>query len=295
MLTFALTLVRHGETQYNKDKLLQVSLTFTAQCVVTARLSTRLPTCLKSGIDSPLSEIGRQQAEAAGNYLGHVKFTHAFVSNMKRAQAGQTEGGRPTADIIVKNNVHCSGMEIVCNPLLKERSFGIAEGGPVEDMKNMAKAAGQSCPDFTPPEGETPEQVKVRIVGFLESMFRRLAADHCGAGSREEPAGGGQPAGDVDEPLAGRPDDGVGDLAVHALVVSHGAYMRVVVRYLVEELRCAVPRLLKTSHLFSACPNTGICRFVFTLGRDRAGLAPTHIRCVFVNRKDHLKSGKDEQ
>lgn len=38
--------------------------------------------------------------------------------------------------------------------------FGIAEGGQVKDMKNMAKAAGQSLPEFTPPEGETIEQVK---------------------------------------------------------------------------------------------------------------------------------------
>ncbi|KAI1882263.1 hypothetical protein AGOR_G00248880 [Albula goreensis] len=128
MLTFGLTMVRHGETQYNKDKLLQ-----------------------GQGIDSPLSEIGKQQAEAAGNYLREVKFTNVFSSNMRRA--------RQTADIIVKNNVHCSGVEIVSDPQLKERSFGIAEGGPVQNMKDMAKAAGQSCPDFTPPQGETPEQI----------------------------------------------------------------------------------------------------------------------------------------
>ena len=41
------------------------------------------------------------------------------------------------------------------------QSFGIAEGGRVEDLRNMAKAAGQTCPDFTPPEGETQEQVSL--------------------------------------------------------------------------------------------------------------------------------------
>jgi len=38
--------------------------------------------------------------------------------------------------------------------------FGVAEGGRVIEMKNMAKAAGQPLPEFTPPEGETMEQVK---------------------------------------------------------------------------------------------------------------------------------------
>lgn len=37
-------------------------------------------------IDSPLSEIGIQQSEAAGRYLGDVKFTNVFVSDMKRAK-----------------------------------------------------------------------------------------------------------------------------------------------------------------------------------------------------------------
>lgn len=39
------------------------------------------------------------------------------------------------------------------------QSFGIAEGGRVIEMKNMAKAAGQPLPEFTPPKGETMEQV----------------------------------------------------------------------------------------------------------------------------------------
>lgn len=37
-------------------------------------------------IDSPLSEIGIRQSEAAGQYLRDVKFTNAFVSDMKRAK-----------------------------------------------------------------------------------------------------------------------------------------------------------------------------------------------------------------
>lgn len=37
-------------------------------------------------IDSPLSEIGIRQSEAAGQYLRDVKFTNVFVNDMKRAK-----------------------------------------------------------------------------------------------------------------------------------------------------------------------------------------------------------------
>lgn len=37
-------------------------------------------------IDSRLSEIGQQQAEAAGQYLKDVKFSNVFVSDMLRAK-----------------------------------------------------------------------------------------------------------------------------------------------------------------------------------------------------------------
>lgn len=40
------------------------------------------------------------------------------------------------------------------------QSFGVAEGKRVQDLRDMAKAAGQSMPGFTPPQGESQEQVK---------------------------------------------------------------------------------------------------------------------------------------
>lgn len=41
------------------------------------------------------------------------------------------------------------------------QSFGIAEGRRVQEVREMAKAAGQSFPGFTPPKGETQEQVRL--------------------------------------------------------------------------------------------------------------------------------------
>lgn len=39
------------------------------------------------------------------------------------------------------------------------QGFGVAEGRHKEYLKNMANAAGQSCRDYTPPGGETLDQV----------------------------------------------------------------------------------------------------------------------------------------
>ncbi|KAK5867801.1 hypothetical protein PBY51_012262 [Eleginops maclovinus] len=146
-LTFGLTLVRHGETKYNKEGLLQGQL-----------------------IDAPLSEIGLKQAEAAGCYLKDVVFSNVFVSDMLRA--------RQTAETIMKHNTSCLGLQAVCDPLLKEKSFGIAEGGRVQDLREMAKAAGQAFLDFSPPEGETQEQVKERVKEFMEKMLQKIGAEH---------------------------------------------------------------------------------------------------------------------
>ncbi|KAG7329560.1 hypothetical protein KOW79_007734 [Hemibagrus wyckioides] len=251
MLSFGLTILRHGETQYNKDGLLQ-----------------------GQGIDSPLSETGVQQAEAAGEYLQDVHFTNVFASDMKRA--------KQTAEIIVRKNKTCSHLDTVTVPALKERSFGVAEGGLVEDMKNMAKAAGQPIPEYTPPDGETMDQVKIRIGSFLKSLFQQMADEHhvkiC-QGDEFQPDG----------PLAGRPEDGVQNVFAHALVVSHGAYMRVAMRYFIEDLACTLPPGANMAQVFSACPNTGMCRFIVTLKCCNAKIQLSGIKCVFVNRRDHIK------
>ncbi|KAG9271955.1 probable fructose-2,6-bisphosphatase TIGAR A [Astyanax mexicanus] len=256
MLSFGLTIVRHGETQYNKDGLLQ-----------------------GQGIDSSLSEAGIQQAEAVGLYLEDVHFTNVFASDMKRA--------KQTAEIIVRKNKTGNGLEIVTDPSLKERSFGIAEGGRVEDMRNMAKAAGQLIPEFTPPKGETMDQVKVRISMFLKAMFQRMADDHR---DKVRPDVENQPDVETAGPLAGLPNDGVQDVPVHALVVTHGAYMRVAVRYFIEDLACSVPPGSDMSQVFSACSNTGICRFIVTLRCCNDDVTLLRMKCIFINRRDHLKA-----
>ncbi|XP_030644245.1 fructose-2,6-bisphosphatase TIGAR B [Chanos chanos] len=263
MITFGLTIVRHGETPYNKDKLLQ-----------------------GQGIDCPLSATGLQQAEAAGQYLRDLHFTKAFVSDLQRA--------KQTAEIILRNNIHSSSLELVSDPLLRERGFGIAEGRPKDDLKNMANAAGQAFRDFTPPGGETMEQVKTRFRKFFKALLQQMVDDHDSAGQSLAPGPvPGSGASEVDHPPDGLPTDGILGICAHALVVSHGAYIRVAVRHFVEDLQCSLPQGLKMSQVFSACPNTGICRFIITLSKTENGPVPTNVRCIFINRKDHLSSVKE--
>lgn len=85
-----------GETQYNKEGLLQGSVSHvdrSVTCLLWVLLYTKYEvytfiSVLRVGqtIDSALSEIGRQQAEAAGRYLKDVLFSNVFVSDMLRAQ-----------------------------------------------------------------------------------------------------------------------------------------------------------------------------------------------------------------
>nr|XP_020458592.1 probable fructose-2,6-bisphosphatase TIGAR A isoform X2 [Monopterus albus] len=254
-LTFGLTLVRHGETQYNKEGLLQ-----------------------GQAIDLPLSEMGLQQAEAAGRYLKDVKLSHVFVSDMLRAQQ--------TAETIMKHNSSCSDLQMACDPLLKEINFGIAEGGRLQDVKEMAKAAGQSFPGFTPPGGETQEQVKERVKRFIEKMLQQIGDEHWHHAGKDESSLSSPPG---TSPVEGRANDGVEGLPVHALVVTHGAYMCVAVRYFVEELHCSLPQGSNKAHVFSLSPNTGLCRFLLTLKKEEDLFKLSVVRCVFVHRAAHIR------
>ncbi|XP_071405895.1 fructose-2,6-bisphosphatase TIGAR isoform X2 [Pithys albifrons albifrons] len=139
MARFGLTVVRHGETKYNKGKILQ-----------------------GQGVDEPLSATGFRQADAAGVFLSNVKFTHVFSSDLLRA--------KQTAAAILGKNKFCRDLEIKYDARLRERKYGVAEGRPLADLKAMAKDAGEQCPSFTPAGGETLDQVRERARDFFEFL-----------------------------------------------------------------------------------------------------------------------------
>lgn len=92
-----LYLARHGETDWNKQKLLM------------------------GQIDIPLNQTGEKQAELLRDKLKSVNFDLCYSSPLKRA--------RKTAEIICKN--HC---EIIDDDLLKEKFAGKNEGKLIQNV-----------------------------------------------------------------------------------------------------------------------------------------------------------------
>ncbi|NXS10906.1 TIGAR bisphosphatase, partial [Neodrepanis coruscans] len=251
-----------GETRYNKDKILQ-----------------------GQGVDEPLSATGFRQADAAGLFLSNVKFTHVFSSDLLRA--------KQTAAAILGKNKFCKDLEIKYDARLRERKYGVAEGRPLADLKAMAKQAGEQCPSFTPSGGETLDEVKERARDFFEFLcqlavgLEHKGPDMPGASSRSSeqfvfpwtnPCSEAEPS-----------SEGAGScrtLDANVLVVSHGAYMRNWIGYLVSDLHCALPADLTKSHLSSVSPNTGVSHFVVKLGSGN--LLKPEITCVCLNQDSHL-------
>ncbi|XP_044133879.1 fructose-2,6-bisphosphatase TIGAR [Bufo gargarizans] len=264
MARFALTIVRHGETRYNKEKLLQ-----------------------GQGIDEPLSEMGFMQAEAAGRYLSDVRFTHVFSSDLIRA--------KQTACTIMKNNKLSDGIKINYDARLRERKYGIAEGQPLSELKTMAKKSGEQCPSYTPPGGETLEQVRVRAKDFFEFLCLMVMDETSAKDQTALGAAGRERVTAVDlspfinhssEIQAGCQDNSDVTLDASILLVSHGAYMRNWIKYFVEDLHFMFPPELKKSRELSVSPNTGISHFIISLKPGE--INNPGIRCICINRHDHL-------
>ncbi len=125
-------LVRHGETNWNKEGRFQ------------------------GQIDIPLNEKGKEQASKASKYLEEIEFTKAFSSSMKRPYE--------TAKIILnKNNIQIAKIES-----LVEISHGLWEGKLEEEIKRtwpeMLDNWHEKPESVTMPEGESIKQVSDRSI-----------------------------------------------------------------------------------------------------------------------------------
>lgn len=135
-------------------------------------------------------------------------------------------------------------------------------------------------------------KVRLRFIRFLKVLYKQMLDEHGWStpdASRGPDCANGAAAA-PDDAASGAADDGLQGVSVHALVVSHGTYIHVAVRHLVEGLNCSLPAGVKMSRVFSPCPNTGIARFILTLSKSDASPVLSAARCVFTNRKDHLEN-----
>lgn len=131
---FSLTLVRHGQTTHNKQKIIQGQM------------------------ETHLNDLGRAQAKQLAGYVktAELKYDKVYSSDLIRAYE--------TCQIV------CDGKYgIDKNQLLRERSFGVLQGSPLSMLRHEAFKAGFDESNFTsyrPEGGETMEEVSERIEKF---------------------------------------------------------------------------------------------------------------------------------
>jgi probable phosphoglycerate mutase len=140
-----LIVIRHGETEWNREKRMQGTT------------------------DTQLSEIGRAQARALGRRLAGRAFSALYSSNLSRA--------RDTARAIAEH----TGREVVLDPRLQERRFGIFEGLLAEEIRarypqeHARFASGEA--DYEVPGGESARGFTERCLGCLTEIAGRHAGE----------------------------------------------------------------------------------------------------------------------
>jgi broad specificity phosphatase PhoE len=144
-MTSTIYLIRHGETDWNRDRRIQ------------------------GQSDTPLNDIGREQARLLGQRLADVPFDLAYASDLSRAIE--------TAKLIVEPRL----LDVSTDIGLRERAFGEWEGGTAEDVSREYPerwAAWHSgARDVPPPGGETQVELELRVTRALDNI---IAANHGG-------------------------------------------------------------------------------------------------------------------
>jgi len=138
-----LIIIRHGETEWNRDKRMQGTT------------------------DTQLSDVGRAQAQALGRRLAGRGFSALYSSDLARA--------RETARAIAEH----AGREILEERRLQERRFGIFEGLTAAEIvarypQEHARFASRD-PDYEVPGGESARAFTQRCLGCLAEIAGRHA------------------------------------------------------------------------------------------------------------------------
>lgn len=136
-----LIVIRHGETAWNRERRMQGTT------------------------DTPLSDVGRAQARALGRRLASRGFAALYSSDLSRA--------RDTARAIAEH----TGREVVADPRLQERRFGIFEGLIAAEIMSRypeehARFASRD-PEYEVPGGESARGFTQRCLGCLAEIAER--------------------------------------------------------------------------------------------------------------------------
>ncbi len=140
-------LMRHGQTLFNVRRKIQ------------------------GACDSPLTELGVEQAKIAGTYLKEIEFDHAYSSTSERSC--------DTLEIVTEGKLPYTRLKG-----LKEMNFGVFEGES-EDLN--PKTPEDYLTFFVKYGGESGDEVKARMVETCTAIMEEenhetvLAVSHAGA------------------------------------------------------------------------------------------------------------------
>ncbi|MHB1122866.1 MAG: histidine phosphatase family protein [Ramlibacter sp.] len=140
-----LVLVRHGETDWNRELRFQ------------------------GHVDVGLNATGLEQARRLASRLAGVPVQHLYASDLLRAQQ--------TAQPLVQQ----LGVPSATEPALREQSFGTVDGMRVDEIKAQHPQIWEQWlrfhEDYCMPGGETTREFHARVV---DAVYR-IAGDHPGA------------------------------------------------------------------------------------------------------------------
>lgn len=132
-------LVRHGETEENKNRYYYGSL------------------------DVSLNENGITQAKKAGKVLKHIIFDKVYVSERIRT--------KETAELALGNDI-----KAIKDSRINEMSFGVFEGKTYEEIKKLYpkdyKRWEENWMDFAPNGGESYRDFYNRVESFMEELIK---------------------------------------------------------------------------------------------------------------------------
>ena len=140
-----LILIRHGETDWNRD------LRFQGQ------------------VDVPLNAVGHEQARRIAQRLASEHVDHLYLSDLVRTQ----QTAQPLADQLLITGVQDSA--------LREQNFGLVDGMRVDDIKAQHPGAFEQWTRFDADwafdgGAESTRQFHTRVMDAV----RRLVAEHPG-------------------------------------------------------------------------------------------------------------------
>jgi probable phosphoglycerate mutase len=203
MKALELTLVRHGETDWNAIRRIQGSIdielnpTGQTQAAAIGQALARRHLQGHSRRHAPVQDQGQGQDQRAGE-AGRF---HRLISS------DQTRAAQTAAAI-----ARATGLELTFDPELRERRYGLFEGQGYDDIETRWPADWARWqardPAWGPPEGETLGGFNARVCAWLDRI----------AGMVEAPANRVVPSPEVAEPL-------------RVIAVTHGGVLDMAFRY----------------------------------------------------------------